>query len=71
MMSSLPYAILRSEDGVTWVPIGTGSAINGILKFPTNTFSYFALVSAAPIIIVPPVIVQPPNTGGSGGGGGG
>lgn len=63
MASSLPYTILRSEDGMVWSSIGTGTAIGGTLQFPTNTFSYFALVPATPVII-PPVVTPPPSSGG-------
>ena len=70
MASALPYTILRSEDGIVWTPIGTGSANAGVLQFPTNSFSYFALVSTAPVVVVPPVVVTPPSSGGGGGGGG-
>lgn len=67
MVSTLPYTILRSEDGLTWTSIGTGSTNAGVLSFPTNRFSYFALVSTTPVVVVPPVV--PPSGGGGGGGG--
>lgn len=72
MTSTLPYSILRSEDGITWTSIGTGGVSNGMVTFPTNTFSYFALVSATPVTptVVPPVVTPPAPSGGSSGGGG-
>ncbi|MFA6091264.1 MAG: hypothetical protein WC774_05845, partial [Candidatus Gracilibacteria bacterium] len=76
MLSNTPYSILRSEDGINWTSLGTGTVNNGILRFPTNTFSYFALVSAVPLPVIPPItspVVTPPipSGGGSSGGGGG
>lgn len=68
MVSTLPYTILRSEDGVVWSSISTASASGGILQFPTSTFSYFALVPATPVVIIPPIITPPPSSGGGGGG---
>jgi hypothetical protein len=63
MLSNTPYSILRSEDGINWTSLGTGTVNNGILRFPTNTFSYFALVSAVPLPVIPPItspVVTPP-----------
>lgn len=59
MTSTLPYAILRSEDGMVWSSIGTSTATGGNISFPTDTFSYFALVSSAPA--TPPIITPPPT----------
>lgn len=59
MTSNNAYTILRSEDGLSWVPVGTGSINAGTLTFSTSTFSYFALVSGDPVIVTPPT---PPVT---------
>jgi len=66
MTANTPYTILRSEDGITWSSIGTGGVSNGIVTFPTNTFSYFALVSATPVTptVVPPIVTPPAPSGG-------
>lgn len=71
LTSTRPYTVLRSEDGMNWMPIGTGSAISGTLSFRTSTLSYFAFVSSAPPAIVPPVVTPPVVTPPSSGGGGG
>lgn len=66
--SNIPYTILRSENGINWTSIGIGTVNNGILRFSTNTFSYFALVSAVPLLIrppiIPPVVVPPIQSSG-------
>lgn len=61
--STLPYSVLRSEDGLLWTSIGTGAVTEGVLRFPTSSFSYFALVPATPAPVTPPV-----SSGGGGGG---